>query len=151
MVTVRPKRGGKVNNRVALEYVDSSNRIHQTSTPRITAPPKVPHAFFIIIPLARRDLTYLTFPEQSTLSTLYPSTISFKMATTTEEKPVGMFTSCHQCAKIATYIIVQTTLSPTPTRELPSDLPCPSERATSLTQYTASPSTRLPPPSPRRS
>ena len=39
-------------------------------------------------------------------------------ATTTEEKPVGMFTSRRQCSEIATYIIVQTTLSPTPTREL---------------------------------
>ena len=59
---IQARLGGKVNNRVALST--SSRRIEstETSTPRITAPPKVPHAFFIIIPLARRDLTYLTFP-----------------------------------------------------------------------------------------
>jgi len=57
---IQAQRGGKVNNRVALS---TSIRIHQTSTPRIVAPPKVPHAFFIII--ARRDLPTSPSPNKA--------------------------------------------------------------------------------------
>jgi hypothetical protein len=72
------------------------------------------------------------------------------MAATTEEKPVGMFKGHHIFPQIAAYIIGQTTRSPTPTRELPSNLPDLSERVAMLTQSTVLPNTRPPLPSPRR-
>ena len=51
----RAQHGGKVNNRNGTKYVESNPP--DLDPALIVAPPKVPHAFFIII--ARRDLPHL--------------------------------------------------------------------------------------------
>jgi hypothetical protein len=139
------QRGGKVNNRVALKYVETRSN---PPRPRAPAPPKSSPTR-VFHHHSKSDLPHLPGTKH-TLEPV-PCTTSFKMATKTEEKPVGMLILPHKLLQIATYIIGQTTRSPTPTRELPSDVPYPSERVKILTHPTASPSTRPPLPSPRRS
>jgi hypothetical protein len=108
------QRGGKVNNRVALKYVETRSnppRPRATAAPPKSSPTRVFHHH------SKSDLPHLPGTKH-TLEPI-PCTTSFKMATKTEEKPVGMLIFPHKLLQIATYIIGQTTRSPTPTRELP--------------------------------